>query len=94
MPGAHIATEKDWLDNGQLGAPAMLISAKNNAIPTVGFNGTLRYRILAMTSQEIPLGWILREFGPTGLQQGLMIRPSLDNVELDLNVRWRERVPR
>lgn len=89
-----IAGNKDWIDNGQPGAPAMLISGKNTAVGTLGFSETLRYRVDNYDIYEVPLSWILREFGPTGVQQGLMIRPGVDNQECRINVRWRERVPR
>lgn len=72
----------------------MGINGKNNAVASVGFIGLLRLRVLALTTQRFPLGWILRDFPDTGLQQGLMVRPVADNETFTINVFWRERVPR
>lgn len=94
LPAPTVFGDKDWLDIGAQGLPVLAINGKDDAVATVGLVRLVRVRALAATTFTLPLGWVLREFPATGLQQGLLIRPSVDNQSLILNVFWRERLPR
>jgi len=94
MPAPTIAGFTDWADNGVIGAPMVEVNGKNDAAAAVGFAATLGYYLVLYEVITLPLRWILREFQPTGVQQGLMIRPFADDQEVRANFRWRERLPR
>ncbi len=94
LPLPNLTGNKAWLDVGQRGAPVMLINGRNNAAGVGGFTRLIGIRIQALTTQRFDVGWILRANPETGVQQGLLIRPTADDRAINLNVYWRERVPR
>jgi hypothetical protein len=94
LPTPTVFGIKAWKDIGARGLPVLAINGKNTAGPVGGFNSMVRYRVPATRTSRFALGWILRENPDTGLQQGLLMRPGVNDEEINLNFYWRERLPR
>lgn len=94
FPAPNVFGVTNWRDMYARGTPLLQLNGANNAVGTVGMARLCRWRVDALTTLTIDLGWVLRESAVTGLQQGILLRPSIDNKDLGVNFYWRERSPR